>query len=680
MIDKVFNRLIDDITLELEQINDKSEILAIIYDAIKKIVPSDEIHILSVDNENKMAYDIEDNNLSCALDGSGVLCQLYQSHQPLLVNDVSRSLLYNRDIDSLGKENVSKILTIPILQYNSSKNMLGIVWVALKKGYRQFIQEDIDNLVKFINNIKNRIFEMDTDKKDSANHRLLECQEAKRVLETRIARDENYFASTIHDIRTPMNAVIGFMELMLISENDEQKRDYINSTLKSGEQMVSLINDILDMSKVSSGKMTVDKNDFYSLEAFEDIAKLFYNSIIKKSIKFNIYIDPKLPSMIHSDIYRIKQIINNLLSNAMKFTPEEGEVRFEAIYDKLKSTIRIDITDTGIGIAKDKQKSIFNPYTQEENSTSSQYGGTGLGLAISQQLSILLNGNLTVKSKQGEGSTFTLQLPCEKNVSREPAIDKNKLDNTNMLFYSPSMIYPEFDTIKRYFNDMDIGYDYWQSGKGDYSDGHSILFIDVSHAQRQGEKIQSFLDEGGLIIFLGNNFETEDYNFKGNFKILHNPILPNILFDKINQLINPEALGKTQDNKLLNNKSLKGLNALVIDDSRINLKLMSEILKKFELTVKTALNPKEGLATLEEEVFDVIFIDQNMPILNGDEAITIIRENEKKNGTKPALIYGLTGETNDEITDKLLNAGADAIFTKPVHIAEIYEAIAIIKD
>ena len=681
MIDKVFDTLIEDIVKELEYTKDKSETLHIIYDAIKKIVPSDAVHILSVDDNNHTAYVIDDENaVIYPLDKGGILSDSYQSHQPLLVNDVTRSLLYNKDVDSLNYDSVAKVLTVPILGYKSSNPILGMIWISLFRGYRQFIQQDIDNLVKFINSIKNRIFVTNTPLvEDSNNHRLLECQEAKRLLKVKVERNESYFASVIHDIRTPMNAVIGFMELMLMGESDEQKKEYINATLKSGEQMVSLINDVLDMSKVSNGQMSINKTDFSPLESFGDIAKLFYNSMIKNSINFNIYIDPLLPLVINSDVYRIKQIVNNLLSNAMKFTPADKDIKLDIRY--IDKNIQISVKDTGIGIAEDRQKSIFNPYTQESSSTASQYGGTGLGLAISQQLSTLLNGKLTLNSKQGEGSEFILTIPCEIDEYL-PSIDVKKFKDINILFHTPSMVYPQSDLIKKYFHNIGIEFSYWDMGTDIKRGGNNkdILFIKKEFAIKEAQLMQEILDSGIFVFLIEESLDMGECPIKGDFETIYAPVLPNILFDKINLLIDPNERKRRKESQGIENKSLKGLSVLVIDDSRINLKLMVEILKRFDLTIKTAINPKDALEILEDESFDVIFIDQNMPIMQGDEAIAIMRQNEKKSGKKPALIYGVTGDGDEDVIDNIIKAGANKVFTKPIRIAEVYEAISVLKS
>ncbi|MCK5537227.1 MAG: GAF domain-containing protein, partial [Bacteroidales bacterium] len=380
MTDKEFNNFIEKANEELKNIDDITKIISLFHGYVKEVVHCDSMHILSIDKSNNTAKIMEDagkDTPSYMLDQNGILSQCYASHQPLLINDVNRSLLYNKEIDSLNEENIQKILVVPILDNDAEKNILGMVWIAIGKGFQQFIQEDLDVLVRFVDAIKHQLSFENSSSLGEETNALEICMDSKKVLQAKIERNENYFASTIHDIRTPMNAVIGFMELMMRNETDEQKKDYIDATLKSGEHIVSLINDALDMSKVSNGKMSLDKTIFSPIDGLSDIAKLFYNSMRKKSINFYINIDPLMPALIKTDLHRIKQVVNNLLSNAMKFTPVDGEVVLEAIYSKESDTLKISVNDTGIGIAKDKQKSIFNPYTQETSSTAKEYGGTG---------------------------------------------------------------------------------------------------------------------------------------------------------------------------------------------------------------------------------------------------------------------------------------------------------------
>jgi len=669
----------------LKNTSDISSRLNTVHDAIHRFIPYDSMHILSIDSDRGVATTMEHKDteaLDYPLEQKGILAQCYESHHPLLINDVNRSLLYNKETDgrlnSRNSQNITKVLVVPIMDNSASKDILGILWIGLYGGVKQFIQEDIDHLMRFANATKGYLFEDHKSEQKSSHDALLICKEAKRVLKVQLERHENYFASTIHDIRTPMNAVIGFMELMMLNETDTQKRDYIDATLKSGEHIVTLINDALDMSKISSGKMSLEKTIFPPIDRLSDIAKLFYNSMRKKSIDFEVFIDPKMPALIKSDVHRIKQIVNNLLSNAMKFTPVDGEVYLKATYDKESDTLRVSVLDTGIGIAKEKHKSIFNPYAQETTSTSREYGGTGLGLAISQQLSVLLDGTLTLDSTQGEGSEFVLTIPCDTPQDTKQSIDVSGLRDANILIYQPKNMQTSTVTIQKYLNALEIPYHQIES-RDDIKMGKNptTLIIDRLTAVVYKGDIQQYLHQGGCAIIIENNFESKNCPFNGNFKPMHNPILPNPLFDMLQLFVNPKEQNRlSKADAHIDYDSLKGHSVLVVDDSLINLKLMTEILKRFDLDTSTCINAREALELLQERSFDIIFIDQNMPIMVGDQAIAEIRQNEKNRDLKHSIIYGLTGDTNKDVIDRIMLSGADGVLTKPVHIEEIYGAIS----
>ncbi len=679
MIDKEFNQLIKKLLVDLSTIDEYPAMFKLISKTIKVFLPSDSVHILSIDESNHTISSREDNSLSFSLDTKGIITECYKSHQPLIVNDINRSLLYNAKIDTLGNDSIYKVLVFPIIDNSSSKKLLGILWLGIKKGFKQFIQKDIDRLLVFSNAIKYKLFSLSSPSKDSCHlDGLLICQEAQNKLKIKLARAEKYFATTVHDIRTPMNAIIGFMELMLLNEKDEQKKDYIDATLKSGEHIIALINDALDMSKVQNGKMTLEKTSFSPMEGIADIAKLFYNSMSAKSITFSIYIDPLMPTFIVSDLHRIKQIINNLLSNAIKFTSQEGTVSLEAHYDKTKDTLAISISDTGIGIAKEKQKSIFNPYTQEKDSTASQYGGTGLGLAISQQLSILLNGTLKLESEQGKGSNFIFTFPCYTPKDSKEAIENTPFKNTSILLYYSLSEYSALKNIDRYLNDLNIKHRHIGHGQAFTLDikTHTLFIIEKKNAIHYVNEIQDFMNNGGKVIFIKNNFDSEKCMFIGEYQMMYRPLIPNVFFDSLHQLIDPNIQSKLKNITKSDYKTFKGHSILVVDDSRINLKLLSEVLKKFEIDVSTAVNGKEALEIFKTKTFSAIFVDQNMPMMNGDEVIKKMRTLEKEMLQKATVIYALTGDAQEEVSEQLINAGANSILHKPIHINEINEAIS----
>ena len=251
---------------------------------------------------------------------------------------------------------------------------------------------------------------------------------AKRVAEEATAQKSRFLANMSHEIRTPLNAITGFIQLLEKDEQDETKQKYLKIIKNSSESLLQIINDILDLSKIESGKLTIEPYNFNPYEDLIMIAELFQAKAAEKNIAFQIRYNNDMPKILYGDALRIKQIFTNLLSNALKFTPEGSKVKCVIWYKN--GILNIKVKDYGIGISEEKQQAIFEPFTQADGSTVRNYGGTGLGLTISMELARMLGGTLTLKSKEGKGSTFTLSIPLEegssevKESSEEVTIEK----------------------------------------------------------------------------------------------------------------------------------------------------------------------------------------------------------------------------------------------------------------
>ena len=234
-----------------------------------------------------------------------------------------------------------------------------------------------------------------------------------------------FLANMSHEIRTPLNAILGFIDLLKEKEKDKEKLQYIKTIHSSSVSLLGIINDILDFSKIESGNMEIDKIDFNVEEEFKTLIDLFRSKASEKSISLVLNMDPNMPSALHSDPLRIKQVIANLISNALKFTPRNGKVVVNIRYKNER--LFVSVSDTGIGIPKDKQKEIFKAFSQAESSTTRKYGGTGLGLTISSRLISLLGGTLKVQSKEGEGSTFMFEIDVKVGKYQRDA-DKEEIN------------------------------------------------------------------------------------------------------------------------------------------------------------------------------------------------------------------------------------------------------------
>ena len=254
-----------------------------------------------------------------------------------------------------------------------------------------------------------------------------ELREAKRIAEAESQHKSQFLANMSHEIRTPLNAITGFITLLEEMEDDPKKLKYLQIIKNSSDSLVQIINDILDISKIESGKLLIEPTHFNLYENLITIAELFQAKAAQKGINFQIKYNQNIPEYLYGDALRIKQIFTNLLSNAIKFTPEGSSVKCIIWYKH--ETLHISVKDYGIGISKEKQESIFEAFTQADSSTERVYGGTGLGLTISLELARLLGGNLTLKSKEGKGSTFTLSVPMPigKKESLTPTSEESLL-------------------------------------------------------------------------------------------------------------------------------------------------------------------------------------------------------------------------------------------------------------
>ena len=242
---------------------------------------------------------------------------------------------------------------------------------------------------------------------------------------------EQFLANMSHEIRTPLNAMLGFVDIISQKETDAENQKYLEIIKKAGKQLLSIINDILDFSKIESGKLKIEHIEFNPQEEFETILTIFESQAKEKNIDLQINFS-NLRWTINSDPTRIKQIISNFISNAIKFTPEGKKVICNINYNSKTEKLYIEVIDEGIGIPKEKLKTIFKPFSQADNSTTRKYGGTGLGLTITKNLIDLLRGKIKVESEVGKGSKFIVTIPAKKETlisEKENNKQENKKEN-----------------------------------------------------------------------------------------------------------------------------------------------------------------------------------------------------------------------------------------------------------
>ncbi len=308
-----------------------------------------------------------------------------------------------------------------------------------------------------------------------------------------------FLANMSHEIRTPLNAILGFIDLLKEKERDEEKLKYIKTIHSSSVALLGIINDILDFSKIESGNLEIERIDFNVEDEFKTLVDLFRSKASEKSISLILNMDPNMPSALYSDPLRIKQVIANLISNALKFTPRNGKVVLNIRYKE--NRLFVSVSDTGIGIPKDKQKHIFKAFSQAESSTTRKYGGTGLGLTISSRLISLLGGTLKVESQEGKGSTFSFEIEAKPGkYKKESSVEELNLDHIKgkkILLVEDNKANQMFMSLilKKFGLNFDIANDGLEAIKAFDSNKYDLILMDENMPNLNGiEATKTILD------------------------------------------------------------------------------------------------------------------------------------------------------------------------------------------
>ncbi len=537
------------------------------------------------------------------------------------------------------------------------------LWDTVKAGkiFKNIIKNRAkDGSVYYVDATIMPIFDIDGNIIEylAVRHNVTDLVEARdKALKAEKAKDQ-FLANMSHELRTPLNAILGFVQLLQKRlSNDEKSLHYLDIVFNSSQSLLAIIGDILDLAKIQNGTMQLHERSFNIGQTLKGAVEHYSKSAEDQEIEYLAYIDPMLPVEAVGDPMRIKQIISHFLSNALKFTPEGGSVEVTALLDR--NTLEISVQDSGSGIPEDLQERIFTAFEQAENSDTRRFGGTGLGLSIAAKLAAMMGGTIALESTLGKGSTFTLKVPLKKIVVGAPAYH-----------CSASKVYLYAGTQQR-----GIGRCFQR-----YADAMCHGWLHVSDTLE--------LEEGAtLIIGTDELEETQLDALKAkDVKVLllaKNSNAPMLQRPDILSLIAPfdaEAISHFFDIGGLGDDSAaeSGFcgHVLVVEDNRANQQLITILLEESGLSCEVAENGSVAVEKYKSGQYDLILMDQQMPVMNGVEATAAILSYEKASGLKHTPIVALTANVLKGDREYYLQNGMDDYLKKPIDQAELSATLA----
>ena len=495
----------------------------------------------------------------------------------------------------------------------------------------------------------------------------------EQALDAEKAKDL-FLANMSHEIRTPLNGILGFTQLLQTTDIDEEQRGYIDIIKSSSDNLLTIVNSILDLSKIRAQKVDLEAIPFSPADLFSDALEPHEVHAAEKKIRYCSFIDPSLPMLI-GDPTRLRQVMTNLIGNAIKFTESGGSIqvaieRVSADDEHVK--VRFSVRDTGIGITPEQKEKIFEAFSQADSSTTREFGGTGLGLAITSDLIKHMGGSLQVESEPGKGSEFYFDLTFDASGLDEAV--RINLHGRRIAHYLPEgeeeMVRDRW--LMRYLKTLTPDAGQVRTLEAIEKGGYDIVFFDHSHqaVREQIERIQALPVDKIMIGYISYKEEIDPLADE-HMTILYRPVNYLKITRAVRSFIESASSQEKEKTPKKASEDFRGLKVLVAEDNEVNQNLIRTVLEGFGIDVSIAENGQEAVDLRREKPFDLILMDIQMPVMGGIDATKAILQLEEEEGLPHIPIVALTANALQGDREKYLRAGMDDYISKPIQIEQI---------